>query len=131
MLIYPDIQLLTIAHVRSVLGGSVNSRVERVVPHTRIAQVGGRDPNVSHSIAMLVYQCYAADEYAASLACRKVEQVLRDLRNTFVDGGVESGYLTFMESVGSPTLLNDPDRPDWFRFQGSCNIGARIISIPG
>lgn len=129
MLIYPDVQLLAIAHVRSVLGGSVNSRIERTIPHTRIAKVGGRDSNLSHTIAMIVYQCYAADEYSASLACRKVEQVLRDLRNTFVEGGRESGHLTFMEAVGDPTMLNDPDRPDWWRYQGSANIGARIIEI--
>ena len=78
---------------------------------------------------MLVYQTYAATEYAASLACRKVEQVLLDLQNTYVDGGVESGYLTFMETVGLPAVLNDPDRPDWWRYQGSANIGARIINI--
>lgn len=130
MLVYPDVQLLTIAHVRKTLGGSVNSRIERTIPHTRIAKVGGRDPNISHTIAMIVYQCYAADEYSASLQCRKVEQVLRDLRNTRVETPVESGWLTFMESVGDPTLLNDPDRPDWWRYQGSANIGARIINIP-
>lgn len=130
MLIFPDVQLLAIAHVRKVLGGSVNARVERTIPHTRIYKAGGRDLNMSHTAAMIVYQCYAADEYAASLACRKVEQVLRDLRNTLVATPKESGYLTFMESVGDPTLLNDPDRTDWFRYQGSANIGARIIEIP-
>lgn len=130
MLVYPDIQLLVIAYLRQREVGSVSSRVERHVPHVRIQQVGGYGRDPAHSVAMVIYQAYAATEYDASLACRRVEQQLLDLQNTFVDGGVESGHLTHRETVGVPSLLNDPDRPDWWRYQGSMNIGARIINVP-
>lgn len=117
MIVFPDVEALTVAYLREQIPGvSVSTAVPARRPDRfiRVTVNGGPDTSVVTSRTQIVVQCYDTDAVRASEMTRTAAAVMKAATGRRING---YPHVQRADKVGGPTRLDDPDLEGVARYQ--------------
>lgn len=120
--VFPDVEALLVRALPDLVGVDVMTRVPPTRPDSfvRVKRVGGTTPNRVTDSSVVVVECWAKDEVAASYLARLTRAYVFALAGAEIDGD----FVRRVREVAGPQAFPDPvsETP---RYQFTVQIDTR------
>lgn len=125
-IVFPDVETLLVRVLPDLVGVDVSTRVPDPRPDSfvRLKRVGGTAPNRITDSALVVVECWAADEIAAAYLARATRAHVHALAQTDHDGD----YVRRVREVAGPQAFPDPST-EHPRYQFTVQIDTRGVPL--
>lgn len=126
-LVFPDAEALAVSWLAPKVGVRVATKIPNPRPETfiRVVRVGGTIRDLIIDSPMLVFECWAPDEIAASSLARVARAHVFSMAQEIVSGS----WVYAVRDIAGPQSFPDPvtDTP---RYQFTVQIDTRGMPLP-